>query len=157
MRKLFIEFAAAIALTIGAILALAGGARASDIAVIDAFARASATSSATTGAAYFKVVNKGTEADRLVAISSDAACAVMLHETVTTDGVASMRHVDALSIAPGAEVLLSPSAMHAMLTGLKAPLKQGGQMALTLTFERAGAISIDVPIGSVTQDAPPVK
>jgi periplasmic copper chaperone A len=157
MRKLFIEFAAALALTMGAILALAGGARASDIAVTDAFARASATSAATTGAAYFTLVNNGAEADRLVSIASDAAGTVMLHATATEDGVASMKHLDGLALAPGEEVKLAPSTMHAMLSGLKAPLKKGGEVSLILTFEKAGAISILVPIGSVAQDAPPAE
>jgi periplasmic copper chaperone A len=155
MRKLFVELAAAIALTMGAILALAGGARASDIAVTSAYARASATSEATSGAAYFTLANRGAEADRLLGITTDAAGMVMLHETAMVDGVAAMRHIDSLELPPGAEVKLAPSATHAMLTGLKAPLKKGARISVTLTFEKAGAISIDVPVGSIAQDGPP--
>jgi copper(I)-binding protein len=41
-----------------------------------------------------------------------------------------------------------------MLTGLKAPLKKGEHISLTLTFEKAGAVKVDVPVGAVAAIAP---
>jgi periplasmic copper chaperone A len=154
MRKLALEIAAALALTLGAILALAGAARASDITVTGAYARASATSTATSATAYFTVVNTGAEADRLVAIASDAAGMVMLHETAIADGVATMRHVEAVTIAPGEALTLAPAGLHAMLMDLKGPLKKGGSIPMTLSFEKAGDVSIIAKIGGVAQDGP---
>lgn len=154
MRKLALEIATALALTLGAILALAGAARASDISVSDAFARATATAAATSATAYFTITNRGALPDRLTAMSSDAAGMVMLHESALTDGVATMRHIEALDLAPGESVTLAPAGLHAMLMNIKRPLKKGTQVSLTLTFEKAGEINIVMPVGGVAQDAP---
>lgn len=154
MHRLVLQIAAATALTIAAIFAFVAAAHAADIAIEGAFARASATPAAKAGAVYFTIVNKGEAADRLVAVETDAAGMAMLHENKVVDGVASMEHIDAIDVPPKAEVKLAPSGTHVMLTDLKAPLKKGEELHLTLTFDKAGKIALDVPIGSVTATAP---
>jgi periplasmic copper chaperone A len=154
MPRLVLQIAAATALTIAAIFAFVAAAHAADIAIEGAFARASATPSAKSGAAYFTIVNRGDAADRLVAVETDAASMTMLHENKVVDGVASMTHLDAIDVPPHDEVQLAPSGTHVMLMDLKAPLKKGEQLHLTLTFDKAGKISIDVPIGSVAATGP---
>ena len=154
MRKLALQFAAAIALTLGAIVALAAPSRASDITVSAAFARASATSSAKTGVAYFTITNTGSAPDRLITVASAAAGMVMLHESAVTDGVATMRHIETLAIAPGESAVLAPNGLHAMLMDLKAPLKKGSTIAMTLAFEKAGEVVVQIPVGGVAQDGP---
>ena len=154
MPKHILEFAVALALTIGAVLSIASGALAGDIAIKDAFARASATRSATSASLYMTIV--GSDApDRLVAISSPAADSAMLHESKTIDGVAQMSHLNALDIPASARITLSPGGTHVMLMGLKQPLKRGDKVALTLTFKKAGDVAVTVPVGSVAQDVPP--
>ena len=125
MRRLVIELAAAIGLTVAAVVAVVNAAHAGDVIVSDAFARASPTPVAKTGAVYFTIRNDGAVADKLTAIETDAAQMAMLHENVEKNGVVSMRHVDALAIAPKETVTLSPKKMHVMLMGLRAPLKKG--------------------------------
>ncbi len=44
---------------------------------------------------------------------------------------------------------MDPGGLHIMLTGLKAPLKEGQSIRLTLQFEKGGALEVDVPVGSV--------
>jgi copper(I)-binding protein len=78
----------------------------------------------------------------------------MLHENVEENGVVSMRHLDALPIAAKESVALTPEKAHVMLMGLKAPLKKGEHISLTLTFEKAGEIKVDVPVGGVAASAP---
>jgi periplasmic copper chaperone A len=153
MHRLVIQIAAATALTIAAIFAFVAAAHAADIAIEGAFARASATPMAKSGVAYFTIVNKGDAADRLTAIETDAGMA-MLHDNVVTDGVASMVHLEALDVPPHGAVQLAPGGKHVMLMDLKAPLKKGGELHLTLTFDKAGKVSLDVPIGSVTATGP---
>jgi periplasmic copper chaperone A len=118
---------------------------ASDIMVMDAYARASLTPSATSGAAYMTLMNHGVAADTLVKVTTDAANAE-IHETQTIDGVMKMRPVERLVLQPNATVALVPGGLHLMLTGLKAPLKDGGTIKLTLTFEKSGAITVDIPV-----------
>jgi len=93
-------------------------------------------------------------ADKLTAIETDAAQMAMLHENVEKNGVVSMRHVDALAIAPNETVTLSPKKMHVMLMGLRAPLKKGEHLLVTLTFEKAGSVKVDVPVGDVAASGP---
>ena len=59
MRKLVLEFVAATALTLGAILALTPGVLANDVKVMGAFARASAMPAAKTGAVYMTPYQSG--------------------------------------------------------------------------------------------------
>lgn len=102
--------------------------------------------SAKNGAVYVEISNEGDMADRLVAVASPAAERAELHIVLMEDGVAKMRPLDALDLAPGETVLLEPGGIHIMLFGLKGPLVEGETLALTLTFEKAGAIDIELTI-----------
>jgi copper(I)-binding protein len=57
-----------------------------------------------------------------------------------------MRPVEAIEVTPGAPIVLQPGGLHVMLIGLKAPLKEGERFPLTLTFERAGTIEVEVVV-----------
>ncbi|MBC8035836.1 MAG: copper chaperone PCu(A)C [Rhizobiales bacterium] len=149
MRKLTFEIMAAMALTLSAILALAPGVLANDVMVMDAFARASATPKASSAAAYIKLVNRGAETDRLLSITTDGAAMAQLHETKSLDGVISMSAVEILELPPGQTAEMKPGGLHIMLMGLKAPLKKGGTLSLDLNFEKAGKITVEVPIEGV--------
>ncbi len=101
---------------------------------------------AKSGVAYLQIENTGASDDALLAASSTVANNTMIHETKVTDGVMTMSHVMKLSIPAGETVKLEPSGLHVMLMGLKAPLKATASYKLTLTFEKAGEITIDVPV-----------
>jgi periplasmic copper chaperone A len=102
------------------------------------------------GAGYMRIVNRGTEPDRLVGGSMAAARGFALHETTNVDGVARMRPVEGgLVIAPGATVDLSPGGVHVMLVDLKRPLMQGDTVEGTLVFEKAGTVSIAYRVGGI--------
>jgi periplasmic copper chaperone A len=148
MRKSLIHVAAAIALTLGAILALAAGANASSVMVMKAYARASATPTADTGAAYVSVMVHGGP-DRLVAVSTPAAKMAGLHKTENVDGVMKMEHVDAIEVPADGMLQMKPGGYHIMLMGLNAPLKEGDEIELTLTFEKAGDVKVKAKVGGV--------
>lgn len=152
MRKLILEVFAATALTLGSILASTPGVLANDVMVMDAFARASAMSTARTGAVYMTLKNHGTAADRLVAVITEAAMSAGIHETLMEDGVAKMRPVEVFDIPAGGSVELKPGGYHIMLMGLKAPLKKGGTIMLQLKFERAGLVDVMAHVGDVAEE-----
>lgn len=127
---------------------------ANDLMVIEGFARASLTPGATTGVAYLKISNRGSEPDLLLAIESPGAAMAELHESKTVDGVATMPGVKAIEIAPGATVEMKPGGLHLMLMGLKAPLKQGSELPLDVKFARAGKISARLLVKSATATEP---
>jgi copper(I)-binding protein len=154
MRRLILELAFATGLTVAAVIAVVVQAHAGDVMVSGAFARASATPAAKAGAVYFTIRNEAATPDKLTGVATDAAQGAMLHENVEENGVVSMRHVMELPIAPNETVSLSPKKLHVMLMGLKAPLKKGEHISLTLTFEKAGEVKVDVPVGDVAAERP---
>ena len=120
------------------------------------WARASA-GAARTGAAYLRIVNAGAEADRLLGASSPVAERVELHTHKTTDGVMRMRRIEAVSVPGNEAAELKPGGDHAMLMGLTGPLKEGGTFPLTLSFEKAGKITVPVAVRSITARGPGMK
>ena len=118
-----------------------------------AWARASA-GAAQAGAAYVTIRNTGRAADRLIAASTPVARRAALHTAVMKANVMRMRPVDALTIAPSATTTLKPGGNHLMLMGLHAPLVEGRQFPLTLTFENAGEVTVTVTIGGIAARGP---
>ena len=57
-----------------------------------------------------------------------------------------MRQVDAIDIPAGGEAKLEPGGFHLMCIGLNAELVEGESVDVTLTFEKAGAVTITLPI-----------
>ncbi|MGB8862115.1 MAG: copper chaperone PCu(A)C [Ilumatobacteraceae bacterium] len=62
------------------------------------------------------------------------------------EGQMGMRPVDAIELPAGVAVELKPGGYHIMLIDLAKPLEVGTTLKLTLTFEKAGDITIDVPV-----------
>ncbi|KAF0221208.1 MAG: hypothetical protein FD176_3226 [Rhodospirillaceae bacterium] len=119
----------------------AGGA---PVAVEKPWARATAGQAAN-GAAYLTLVGPE-NGDRLVSAASPVAEVVELHTHIEEDGIMRMRAVEAIPVPAGGTVELKPGGLHIMLIGLKAPLKEGRRFPLTLTFERAGPIRMEIPV-----------
>lgn len=116
------------------------------IKVENAWVRA-APVGATAGAAYVTLTNTGAVADRLIGGASTQAARVEVHEMSMDGGVMRMRPVDGgLAIPAGGTVALKPGGYHIMLIGLKGPLSAGGKLALTLKFEKAGALRLTLPV-----------
>ncbi|SEA20931.1 copper chaperone PCu(A)C [Rubrimonas cliftonensis] len=128
--------------------ATAGSATQGPITVSEAYARANPTPNGAS-AAYMTIETTGEE-DRLIAAASPAAARVELHTHLLDDqGVARMREVEAIPLAPGAPAELRPGGLHVMLMGLAAPLEPGGEIAITLSFERAGDVTLTAPVRAV--------
>lgn len=128
--------------------------KAGDLVISQAWSRAT-PGSAKVGGGYLTITNNGSAADRLVSATSDVADKVELHEMSMSNGVMSMRPVDGgLAIEPGKSVSLAPGGFHLMLLGLKAPLLQGKQVPLTLTFAKAGSVKVSLDVLGVGARGP---
>lgn len=112
------------------------------------FARASA-GPARNGAAYLTLKNAGGHADRLIGASTPAAERAELHTHIKDGDIMKMRQIEAVDVPAGGMAMLEPGGDHVMLMGLKAPLKEGESFPLTLIFENAGEVTVDVAIGAV--------
>lgn len=106
------------------------------------------------GGAFLSVHNSGTTPDRLVGATTPAAAHVQLHEMRMDGDVMRMREVPALEVAPGQTLKLEPGRMHLMLLGLKQPLKADARVPLTLKFERAGDVKVEMKIESAVPGRP---
>jgi len=131
-------------------LVLPGAALAGDTAnmTIEApYARAS-TAMSSSGAAFMMLVNHGAEDDRLIAAYSDIAERVELHTHIEdANGVMQMREVEGgFPVAAGGMHALARGGDHVMFLGLNKALEQGDMITLTLTFEKAGDVVIEVPV-----------
>jgi copper(I)-binding protein len=99
----------------------------------------------TGGGGFLRIVG-GAANDKLLSASADVAGRVELH-TMTMDGnIMRMRQVDAIEVPAGKAVDLKPGGLHLMFMDLKAPLTTGSSFALTLRFEKAGAMKVDVKV-----------
>ena len=147
--------AAALALSFAFAPALAQEIKAGDLTIEKPWARAT-PKGAEVGAAYLEIRNASGEADKLTGGSADFAN-IEIHEMSMQGNVMQMRQVkDGLAIPAHGDVKLTPGGYHLMLTGLKHPLVKGETAKLTLTFERAGAVTVDftvVGVGAASGDA----
>lgn len=147
MRALVIAVALALGITGGA---TAETTSVGHISIHDAWARAS-LGAAPNSAAYMVLETAGEQPDRLVGASSPVAERVELHAHMMDGDIARMRPVDAIEVAPGGATVLQPGGVHLMLVGLKQTLAAGETLPLTLRFEHAGEVTLDVavrPIGA---------
>lgn len=101
-------------------------------------------------AGYLVIHNKSSEPDRLVEATAEIAGRAEIHTMEMKDGVMTMRPVEGgVEIPAGGEVKLEPGSYHMMFMGLARPLKEGDHFAGSLTFEKAGTVSVDYAVGSV--------
>ena len=73
-------------------------------------------------------------------------------KTLIVDPVS--QDVKALSIPGRGELILRSDGPHIVLSGLKKPLRAYDSFALTLVFEKAGAVNVQVSVEEQTSDKP---
>jgi len=128
-------------------LSIALPAMAQDILVHDAYARASGKN-AKSGAIFLQIDNTGTTDDRLIAAKTNVSMKAELHShTEDANGVMLMREVEGgIALASHETHMLARGGDHVMLMGITTPLAQGDHITLTLTFEKAGDLVVEVPV-----------
>ncbi|MGY6272557.1 copper chaperone PCu(A)C, partial [Achromobacter denitrificans] len=117
-----------------ALCAFAGAAFAqqSSLSVDDPWVRATVPSQHATG--VFMRLTSAAPA-RLVAVESQAAKHVEIHEMAMQDNVMKMRQVPGLDLPAGQAVELKPGGYHVMLIDLARQISPGDHVALTLVVE----------------------
>ena len=134
--------------------ALAHGYKLGALEIGHPWARATAPT-APAGGGFLKVTNTGTVPDRLISARSTAAKQVQIHEMKMDGNIMRMRELEqGLEIPPGATVTLAPGGLHLMLMGLVAPLEKGARVPVTLVFEKAGSIDVELDVEAMGGPAP---
>ena len=103
---------------------------------------------APTVAAYFIIKNTGDTADRLLSADTPIAEKAEIHEHVMQGDLMKMQRVPTVDVPAGGTVTFAPMAYHVMLFNLKdrSLLQDGKRFPLTLHFEKAGAVQVDVNV-----------
>ena len=128
--------------------------KAGDLVITQAWSRATPGGAKIAGG-YLTIENKGSAPDRLIKGAADISSKIEVHEMAMNNGVMTMRELDkGLAIEPGKTVKLAPGGYHLMLMDLKAPLKQGDKVPVTLEFEKAGKVTLSLDVQGVGAQAP---
>jgi copper(I)-binding protein len=131
--------------SLAALLAGCAGSPRPAITVDDAWVRPSAMMDRA-GAAYMVIHNNSASDDRLLAVSSDVAETIELHESKEMEGMMQMSPVEAIAVPAGGSATLAPGGLHVMLIGLTRELVPGSSVALQLHFENAGEVGVNAEV-----------
>lgn len=98
------------------------------------------------GVGYMTIRNAGAQPDRLLGAESPAAQRVELHTHIRDGEVMRMRPVADIPVPAGGAATLQPGGLHLMLMGLNRPLAVGESVPVTLRFERAGSVTVNLAV-----------
>ncbi len=154
MRRLILGLGIAAAI---AAPATARDVRAGELQLRNPTVKASLAGSPNT-AGFLTVLNTGKRPDRLISASCACAAKVELHRMWMEGSVMRMRPAEGGFVIPAGGVMtLSESGNHMMLTGVKAPLKIGSSVAITLKFEHAGVVRVEFAVRGLPGAMAPMK
>ena len=103
----------------------------------------------TVSGAFMVLKNADSKDHKLVKAESTVAKAVELHTHINDGGVMKMRPVKDIEIKTKGEAVLKPGSLHVMLIGLKQDLKEGDNVAITLTFEDGSSKKVEAPVRKI--------
>jgi copper(I)-binding protein len=102
------------------------------------------------GVGYLVITNHGTSTITLTGAETTRATRVSIHKTSMNDGMTSMKRVqNGLVIPAGETVKLAPQSYHLMLEQLKEPLKADERIPLTLHFDGADDMEVELAVDSL--------
>lgn len=121
---------------------------AGDLTLSGAFTRATLPNAPVAGG-FLDITNNGATDDRLLSAVSPISMVTQIHEMAMEGDVMKMRELpDGLVIPAGETVNLMPGGYHVMFMDLTGPLAEGETIKVRLTFEVAGEVDIDMPVGA---------
>ncbi|MGE4322065.1 MAG: copper chaperone PCu(A)C [Sphingobium sp.] len=107
-------------------------------------------------AGYF-VAHGGDSGAQLRGVLTDSALKVEMHETVSENGMTTMKPVDNVDVPAGQSVAFTPGGRHLMLWGVNQAAVDQGKITLTFLFSTGDRILVDAAIrkpGPQTSDQP---
>jgi copper(I)-binding protein len=92
------------------------------------------------------IQNHGSAPDRLLKVQSSAAIMNEVHETRMVGDVMTMSPVTSLEVPANGQVELKSGGYHVMMMKMMQTVQVGDPVSLTLTFEKAGDITVTVAV-----------
>ena len=149
-----------ILLSLGSLLAACSG---GDLTVKDAWARPALAGN--NSAVYFVIDNPTNEDDTLLSVASNVSSIAEMHMTMAVQGeqnmetdmehdmesmpqgeVMTMVKQENVPVPKRGEVTFAPGGLHVMLIGVNGELIEGDRIEVTLNFEKAGPMTLQVPV-----------
>ncbi len=116
-----------------------------DVQIEKPWARATVPG-ASVGGGYLVIRNKSVTADRLIGATSPVSARVEIHEMAMDKDIMRMREVKGVEVPAQGAVEFKPGGYHLMFLELKAPLKQGDKVPVTLRFEKSGEMKAEFAV-----------
>ncbi len=100
-------------------------------------------------AGFMTITNNGKDDDRLVKATAEISKTTQIHDMKMVGDVMKMEELpDGIVIPAGATVKLKPKSLHIMFMGLKQQVMEGEEFTGTLTFEKAGTVTVDYEVAA---------
>lgn len=96
--------------------------------------------------------------DRLMSVETPVAGKAEVHTNVIESNTMMMREVNSFPLPPTGRLALSPQGTHIMMMELRQPLAAGDVFPMTLVFEKAGRVDVEIPVrapGDIPAEAVP--
>jgi len=118
---------------------------ADQVAVQDPYVRLAPPNAPATGA-FMVIKNNGDKDVKVVKADNPVSRVTELHTHLNEGGVMKMRPVPAIDVKAKGEAVLKPGGLHVMLIDLKAPMKEGDVVPITLTFDDGSSKQVDAKV-----------
>ena len=118
---------------------------ADQVTVQDPYVRLAPPNAPATGA-FMVIRNTGDKDVKVVKADNPVSKVTELHTHLNEGGVMKMRPVAAIDVKAKGEAVLKPGGLHVMLIDLKAPMKEGDTVPLTLTFDDGSTKKVDARV-----------
>ncbi|PKO36374.1 MAG: hypothetical protein CVU33_18710 [Betaproteobacteria bacterium HGW-Betaproteobacteria-6] len=122
---------------------LAGAA--DNVSVQDPYVRLAPPNAPATGA-FMVIKNNGDKDIKVLKADNPASKVTELHTHINDGGVMKMRPVPSIDIKAKEEAVLKPGSLHVMMIGLKAPMKEGDVVPITLSFDDGSTKQVDAKV-----------
>ncbi len=126
------------------------------VSVQDPYVRLAPPSAPATGA-FMVIKNAGDKDVKVVKADNPVSKATELHTHINEGGVMKMRKVEAIDVKAKGEAVLKPGGLHVMLIELKAPMKEGDSVPITLTFDDGSSKTVDAKVVKPTAAPAPME
>lgn len=115
------------------------------VSVQDPYVRLAPPNAPATGA-FMVIKNNGDKDVKVLKADNPLSKVTELHTHLNEGGVMKMRPVPAIDIKAKGEVALKPGGLHVMMIDLKAPMKEGDVVPITLTFDDGSSKQVDAKV-----------
>ena len=139
MKKLSLLIAG-LMISAGVLAASADG-----ITVESPYVRLAPPNAPATGA-FMVIRNAGDKDVKVVKADNPVSKVTELHTHLNEGGVMKMRPVPSIEVKAKGEAVLQPGGLHVMLIDLKAPMKEGDSVPITLTFDDGSSKTINAKV-----------